>query len=141
MKRQFVHMLCLVCLVSVSICLFAACESEHIVAESERSFGYTIEEKYWQEGMTLLSYMDIVNNALGEQKKEYIFRDGMLVSVDGVEGASNEYWMLYTDDPTYSNDAWGKLLKDGKYYYSAICGAEELPVKLGCSYIWCLQEV
>ena len=85
----------------------------------------------------LIDYM----NALKEDGKiDFEISNGMLMSINGKSGESNEYWMLYTDDAENSNNSWGSYTYNEKSYGSATLGVEALPIKEGKTYIWALQE-
>jgi len=91
-----------------------------------------------EEGLTLAKYMQ---NIKGSKKiSSFTFENGMLTVLNGAKASGNIYWMLYTDDAEYSNEAWGTYqLNENLTLYSATLGAEELPVKKGCTYVWVAQ--
>ncbi|MCQ2399732.1 MAG: DUF4430 domain-containing protein [Clostridia bacterium] len=90
------------------------------------------------ESTCLLDYMQSLKTT---GLLEYEIQNGMITSVNGIENAANfsSCWMLYTSDSAFSNDGWVTVEYDGKTYGSATVGAESLPVKEGCLYIWYYQ--
>ena len=96
----------------------------------------TAETKNVGENATLIEYMEYLKE---NGKLDYEIADGMILSIDGKKGSSNQYWMLYTSDEENANSAWGNCEYEGTVYASASYGAEELLIKDGCVYIWYLQ--
>lgn len=96
----------------------------------------TADTKNVEENATLIDYMEYLQS---EGMLTYEISDGMIISIDGKKGASNQYWMLYTSDAENSNQAWGTCEYQGETYDSASLGAQDLPIKDGCIYIWYLQ--
>ena len=88
--------------------------------------------------VTLSDYMNSIKG--GNEISAFIIENGMLTSINGKKSQGSLYWMLYTSDAEYSNTAWGSVTVDGVTYYSATLGAEELPVKGGCTYVWYAQQ-
>lgn len=126
-------------LVFVALCLmaFSGCVD---VGNFSAKHGDTVIITVTDEvanGTTLLDYMEDING--GDVVKSYVIKDGMLTVINQMEAKGNTYWMLYTDDVEYSNEDWGTVEVDGVIYRSATLGAEELPVKEGCTYIWQAQ--
>ncbi len=96
----------------------------------------TPDEEDVASEMTLQDYMQLLAER-GELT--FVMESGMIMSINGVDCATGEYWMLYTDDTAYANTGWGECEYEGKNYGSAIIGAETLPITAGCTYIWYLQ--
>ena len=71
-------------------------------------------------------------------KLDYRTGNGMITSVNGIDNSASEglYWMLYTDDETRSNPAYGTADYQDKTYAMASYGAESLIIEKGCIYIW-----
>lgn len=133
MKRVFALMLVLF---SVVVC-FSACKNvDGYPAKDGDTVILTVTQEY--DGVTFLAdYMEHLRGS--EELSSYVIKDGMVVVINGLRATGNVYWMLYTDDAEYSNEAWGTVEVDGVTYYSATLGAEELPVKVGCTYVWYAQ--
>lgn len=122
----------IVTLLLVTLCaLFAfACDQP---SNPPADIKFTVETDNVQSGATVLDYMNYLQN---ENEFTFTISDGMITSFNGVSGASNQYWMLYTDDTANSNSAWGTITVDGKTYNSATLGAETLIAVDGCTYVW-----
>ena len=132
-KLTLVLLLALI-LLSVSAC---APSSESLAKDGDNVVLFISENYELSEGETLATFM---GRLVGSKKiSSFIFKDGMLTALNGKAAKGNVYWMLYTDDSEYSNNAWGSVTLDGVTYYSATLGAEELPVKMGCTYVWMAQ--
>ena len=133
MKRVFALMLVLF---SVVVC-FSACKNvDGYPAKDGDTVILTVTQEY--DGVTFLAdYMEYVSGS--DELSSYVINDGMVVVINDLRAIGNVYWMLYTDDAEYSNEAWGTVEVDGVTYYSATLGAEELPVKVGCTYVWYAQ--
>ena len=133
MKRVFALMLVLL---SVVVC-FSACKNvDGYPAKDGDTVILTVTQEH--DGVTFLAdYMEYVSGS--EELSSYVINDGMVVVINDLRAIGNVYWMLYTDDSEYSNNAWGSVTLDGVTYYSATLGAEELPVKMGCTYVWMAQ--
>ncbi len=97
-----------------------------------------IDEKGGNDGTSLKSYMD---ELVRDGHLTYTMENGMITSMNGTTPPTGSYWMLYTDDAENAVPAWGECVYEGRTYASALCGAETLPVKSGCTYIWYLQRV
>ena len=91
------------------------------------------------ENSTLLDYMLILKE---DGKLEFDMTDGMITSINGIENPADwsSCWMIYTSDSEYANEEWGTIDYNGNIYGSAILGAEYLPIKNGCLYIWVFQS-
>ena len=86
-----------------------------------------------EEQTTLVEYMQTLQE---DGKLSYTVEDGMVVSINGKANEANSYWMLYTTDDEFSNEAWGTIEYEEITYKSASLGAEELVVKEGETYVW-----
>lgn len=133
MKRVFALM---IVLLSVVVC-FSACKNvDGYPAKDGDTVILTVTQEH--DGVTfLIDYMEHVSGS--DELSSYVINDGMVVVINDLRATGNVYWMLYTDDAEYSNEAWGTVEVDGVTYYSATLGAEELPVKVGCTYVWYAQ--
>ena len=91
------------------------------------------------ENSTLIDYMLSLKE---DGKLEFEMTDGMITSINGIENPADwsSCWMIYTSDSEYANEEWGTIDYNGKIYSSAILGAEYLPIKNGCLYIWVFQS-
>ncbi len=87
-----------------------------------------------EDDVSLLDYMERIKGS--ESLTNFEIRDGMVTVINGMKASGNVYWMLYTDDSEYSNADWGTVEISGITYYSAALGAESLPVKQDCTYVW-----
>ena len=137
--------LALILAMALAACFaFVACDDEN---ENPNNPGNTGNEKevvivVSSDVMTVTSETKLIDymNALKEEGKiDFEISNGMVMSINGKSGESNEYWMLYTDDTENSNDSWGTYTYEEKSYGSATLGAEALPIKEGKTYIWALQ--
>ena len=98
----------------------------------------TVDSDYLDitETTVLLDYMKALKN---DGAIEYtLSNDGMIVSINGQENPADwsKCWMLYSNDAELTNEAWGTVTVDGVTYFSAILGAESLPIKDGKIYVW-----
>ena len=66
----------------------------------------------------------------------------MITSINGIKNPSDySYcWMIYTDDENNYNEAYGSVELEGKKYYQAVYGAENLIIAQGKIYIWFYQS-
>ena len=94
---------------------------------------FTVEISNVESGATVLDYMNYLQ---AEGEFTFVIEGGMVKSMNGVSGASNQYWMLYTNDENNSNTAWGTITANGVTYASATLGAESLPAVDGKTYVW-----
>ena len=90
-----------------------------------------------QAGTKLLDYMNELKKL---NEITFTIDNGMIMTIDGKSGNSSTFWMLYTDDADNSNSQWGTYEYEGKTLGSATLGADQLPVKDGCVYVWVLQS-
>lgn len=90
-----------------------------------------------EEDSTLIDYMNRIKGS--KSLTNFKIKNGMLTVINGMQARGNVYWMLYTDDSEYSNSDWGTVEIEGITYYSATLGAESLPIKQGCTYVWYAQ--
>lgn len=94
---------------------------------------FTVEIENVSPGATVLDYMNYLQD---NGEISFTIASGMITSMNGVSGATNQYWMLYTDDADNSNTAWGTITVNGVTYASATLGAESLVATDGATYIW-----
>jgi hypothetical protein len=98
----------------------------------------TVDNNYFkiEENTVLLDYM----NALKEDGviDFTLSKDGMVNSINGQENPADwsKCWMLYSNDVELSNEAWGTVTVEEVTYFSAVLGAEALPIKDGKIYVW-----
>ena len=97
---------------------------------------FTVEISNVESGATVLDYMNYLQ---AEGEFTFVIESGMVISMNGISGASNQYWMLYTDDENNSNATWGTITANGVTYASASLGCESLPAVDGATYIWRLM--
>ncbi len=128
----------LLCTLALFVCALSlvGCKENTVVIDGDY-VAITVDAQNVEEGATLREYMDYLQS---RDELTYEIKDGMLISINGKKGNSNTYWMLYTSDSTHANDEWGTCIFQEKTYGSATLGANELPVKDGCLYIWYLQS-
>lgn len=123
---------------ALTVAVFTACKKEPLVIKESDTY-VVIKVETDKTDLTLASYMA----SLEEYKDMFVIESGMVVSINGIENASDwsACWMLYTDDyrEEFSNSAWGTIVYKDKTYNSAALGAESLIVKNGCTYIWIYQ--
>lgn len=135
-----VNMKRLLSLVFVVICLFcfSSCAKNvtYIEEENIKHVVINASENY----DNLINYMQKLAN---ENQLTYSVKNGMIEQINNIENSDSEgyYWMLYTDDVEHKNSAWGKIILNEKTYESSTLGAESLPVKKGCTYVWAYQKV
>ena len=136
MKKFLTLLLTLTVIVTASV--FTACKKEPLVIKESDTY-VVINVETDETDLTLASYM----SSLSEYKDMFVINNGMVVSINGIENASDwsACWMIYTDDyrEEFSNSAWGTIVYKEKTYNSAAFGAESQIVKDGCSYIFVYQ--
>ena len=97
----------------------------------------TVDSSYMQitEQTVLVDYMTKLKE---DGAIDFALKDGMVSSINGQENPADwsKCWMLYSDDAELTNDAWGSVTVGEKTYFSAILGAESLPIKDGKTYVW-----
>lgn len=123
--------LTLVCLLTIFVCFGCVGGQERNAENGEHLIIYVNLEV--EEGDTLLDYMNRINHS--KHLTSFTIQNGMITSVNGAKAFGNVYWMIYTDDSEFSNVEWGSVTIDSATYYSASLGADDLPVKKGCSYV------
>lgn len=130
MKKFFVLMLSAIIILSLSLfCGSCSDTVEPVVID------VTLEDN--SRIVTLKEYMDgLCENG----KLSYSLSSGMVVEINGKANTTNTYWMLYTNDTENSNKQWGTYEYNKDTYGSAICGASELIVKNGYTYVWVYQK-
>lgn len=133
MRKNTLKLLCMLLCVVISLAIVGCVSTVKIDGDY---VVITANAKNVEENATLLQYMEYLKE---EGKLEYEISDGMITSINGKEGSTNQYWMLYTSDAENSNSAWGNCEYQDEIYNSASLGAEELKIKDGCIYIWYLQ--
>ena len=134
MKRILIIVLTILLLLGITTCVFGCTKEVEI---DEKSVIIRVDISKVGDNATLKDYMDYLER---EEKLSYeLSDDGMVTSINGKSGQSNEYWLLYTSDSQNSNTSWGNCNYAGKIYGSAIAGVETLIVKDGELYIWILQ--
>ena len=128
MKRVLALAVCVVLLA------FSACiGSDYKPAQSGNYLILSVTLEM-DDDASLLDYMERIKGS--KSLTNFEIKDGMVTVINGLQASGNVYWMLYTDDSEYSNADWGTVEIDGITYYSATLGAESLPVKQGCTYVW-----
>lgn len=138
MKKLLTFILTLT--VMASALLFTACDKNKeplVIKESDTYVVISVDTD--KTDLTLSAHM----SSLEDFKDMFVIESGMVVSINGIQNASDysSCWMLYTDDYSEdcSNSAWGTVEYKEKTYNSAMFGAESLIVKDGCTYIWIYQ--
>ncbi len=126
----------LLCAFALLVFCFGGCKNEKAVVIDGDYVVITVEIENIDEGGTLKEYMDYLQ-AKGELR--YEMQEGMIISINGKKGSSNEYWILYTSDRENAENSWGTCVYKDTTYDSAKVGADTLVVKDGCTYIWHLQ--
>ena len=130
--------LALTLMVMLTATLISACKKEPLVIKESDTY-VIVKVETNETDLTLAKYME----GLEEYKDMFVIENGMVVSINGIENASDwsACWMLYTNDYSEdcSNAGWGTLDYKGETYNSAAFGAEKLIVKNGCNYIWVYQ--
>ena len=123
---------------ALACCFVAACGDRQPVTADEYTVIITASDTAFDfDGKTLKDYMDYLQD---NQKLTYSINNGMVTAINGKSNTTSSFWMLYTSDEQNSNDAWGTFEYEGEIYGSATLGAESLPVKEGCVYVWAYQS-
>jgi len=138
--RKVLSCLLAVLLLSTAV-LMTGCKKEPLVIKDSETcivIKTTEESLDGKKDLLLIDYMKTMKE---EEGLEYTVKDGMIVSINGIENPADysSCWMLYTSDPELSNSAWGTVEYEGKEYGSAVSGAEALKIKPGHLYIWVFQ--
>ena len=129
MKRIICSLLIIAIVLMVG-CLVACTGKEgEVVIKIDK--GYDLSK-----GDTLVDYMEYLDE---KERLDYELENGMITEINDLENGLNSYWMLYTDDPNFSNDAWGTYEYKGKTYGSATLGACSLKINKEYTYIWVYQ--
>ena len=98
----------------------------------------TIDNNYdLASGDTLIDYMEYLDE---KDKLDYEVENGMITEINDIHNSLNSYWMLYTDDPNFSNSACGTYQYKDKTLGSATLGAESLKINKDYLYIWVYQS-
>ncbi len=144
-RKQIAILLTAFCLFS-----FVACGEKKDVSSSNSKLAkenvkvvdnmviITVDSDYFKldENTVLVDYMTALKN---DGALEFtLSQDGMVNSINGQENPADwtKCWMLYSNDVELSNEAWGTVSVDGVTYFSAVLGAESLPIKDGKIYVW-----
>ena len=90
-------------------------------------------------GKHLKDYLDAL------QEKEcltYEAQGGMIYTINGrtADASQGEYWLIYSDDPDYSNEAWGTYVVGDTTYKSTTLGYESLPLTEGKTYVFMISK-
>ncbi len=128
--KKIIKTIILIALLCASITSLLACSS------SAQPLVIKVQADKMQAEDTLKDYMDRLQ---AEGEFTFEVQDGMITSINGKSGNTNEYWMLYTDDAENANTAWGTYEYNNETFGSAIWGVEGLKIKEGCTYILVLQ--
>ena len=139
-NKKILSVLLAVLMLSVSL-LLTGCKKEPLVIKDSDTYiviKTTEEAMKGKEDMLLVDYMELMR----EEGLEFEIRDGMIVSINGIENPADysSCWMLYTSDAENSNASWGTVEYEGKEYGSAISGAETLKIKANEIYIWVFKS-
>ena len=144
-RKQIAILLTAFCLFS-----FVACGAKEDVSSSNSKLAkekvrvvdnmviITVDSDYFKldEKTVLIDYMKALKE---DGALEFtLSKDGMVNSINGQENPADwsKCWMLYSNDVELSNEAWGTVSVDGVTYFSAVLGAESLPIKDGKIYVW-----
>lgn len=121
----------------LACCLVSACGGKEPITADENTVIITASDSSFDfDGKTLKNYMDYLQD---NEKFTYTIENGMVTAINGKSNTLKSYWMLYTSDSENANREWGAFEYEGSVYGSAVLGAEGLPVKEGCIYIWAYQ--
>ena len=128
--KTLIKSLLVVLLVIMNVGLFACNKNvDEVVIKVEKNYQMERDD-------TLEDYMDYLED---KGKLDYEEEDGMIVSINGKKNTLNSYWMIYTDDATYSNSSWGTYEYKGKTLGSATLGAMALPLNKDATYVFVYQ--
>ncbi len=123
---------------ALTIAVFTACKKEPLVIKESDTY-VVIKVETDKTDLTLANYMA----SLEEYKDMFVIKNGMVVSINGIENAADwsACWMIYTDDyrEEFSNSAWGTIIYKDKTYNSTAFGAEKQIVKNDCTYVFVYQ--
>lgn len=118
-------------------CLVSACGEKDPITADENTVIITASDSSFDfDGKTLKDFMDYLQD---NGKFTYSIENGMVTAINGKSNTSKSFWMLYTSDSENANREWGVFEHEGTVYGSAVLGAEALPVKEGCIYVWAYQ--
>ena len=151
--KKFKITITLLLLLALSLTLFACnnpsseTESESFVSTVEASSLVTVLDDFVIIEVTseytpisnstyLISYM---NKLKTDGALEFEVKDGMITSIFNKANNSSSFWMIYSSDKELSNETWGSVTVEEKTYFSAILGAESLPIKDGAIYVLAYQ--
>ncbi len=133
--KKLIKSICLILtLVTLSVSFFGCSEPQKMQLDGDYLV-ITIDSETFKSGDTLKSYMERLRQS---ERLDFVMSDGMVLSINGKKAEQNQFWALYHDDTEYSdNSFWCEY--NGKVYDTSIVGAGDLPVKVGCTYVWNLQ--
>lgn len=121
----------------LACCLVSACGDKEPIRADENTVIITASDSSFDfDGKMLKDFMDYLQD---NEKFTYSIDNGMVTAINGKSNTSKSYWMLYTSDTENANQAWGAFEHEGTVYGSAVLGAEALPLKEGCIYVWAYQ--
>ena len=147
---MFKKVLAILFMVTILFCMSSCFQTDESVASKNPSIAetlvkiegdtvvITVDGDYLDitETTVLLDYMKALKN---DGVLDYTLSDdGMVTAINGQQNPADwsKCWMLYSNDAELTNEAWGTVTVDGVTYFSAILGAESLPIKDGKIYVW-----
>ena len=147
---MFKKVLAIIALVSVLFCMSSCTKKDESVKSKNPALAsslvkvdgdiimITVDSDYLDitETTVLLDYMKALKN---DGALDYTLSDdGMITAINGQQNPADwsKCWMLYSNDAELTSEEWGKVTVDGVTYFSAVLGAEALPIKDGKIYIW-----
>ena len=95
--------------------VLTGCKQEPLVIKDSDTYiviKTTEEAMGGKSDMLLVEYME----AMRDEGLEFEVRDGMIVSINGIENPADysSCWMLYTSDAENANASWGTVEYEGK---------------------------
>ena len=145
LKKVLSVLMCAVCLTLIASCDTTKKETASKKPELAKSLVQvvdnlviiTVDDDYFEitDKTVLLDYMQALKT---DGAIDFTVKDGMITAINGQENPVDwsKCWMLYSNDSELSNEAWGTVTVDGITYFSAVLGAEGLPIKDGKIYVW-----
>ena len=147
---MFKKVLAILSMVTILFCMSSCVQTDESVASKNPSIAealvkiegdtvvITVDGDYLDitETTVLLDYMKALQN---DGVLDFTLSDdGMVTAINGQQNPADwsKCWMLYSNDAELANEAWGTVTVDGVTYFSAILGAESLPIKDGKIYVW-----
>ncbi len=134
MKKLITGICLVLTIVTLSLCFMGCSEPQKYQLDGDYLV-ITIDAQTYSKGDTLKSYMQKLKQ---NEQLEFVMQDGMVLSINGKRAGQNQFWALYHDDSDYSDNSYWCEYKE-KVYNTSIVGAGQLPVKVGCTYVWNLQ--